>query len=171
VSVVEHDAILAVDQTVVALERLAAPLYPEDDDRFYGLEPLPLGQFFAGMEAVGQCMGRSFLDVGCGIGTKIHLARMLGWQNVAGIDRYALYVAKARRLCPWADIQVCDAATFARYDEFDVVYMYRPCIADDDERELEQLVTSRMRPGAVAFFAQGIAEGLGEPLAQDVWRV
>lgn len=167
----EHDALTAADQTLQAVERLVAPPHPEDAHGLYGWEPLPLPLFLTGMRAIGAAGPRRFLDAGCGIGTKVHLARMLGWQNVAGLERHRPYAEIAARLCPWAHIALGDARTFEGYDGFDVVYSYRLCVDDDAQRSLERLISSRMRSGTVAFFPQGLCDDLGDPLAADVWRV
>ncbi len=104
------------------------------------------------------CNGR-FLDVGCGIGTKLLLARFLGWGDVTGIELRPEYGEVARRLCPEADVFVADAFEWDGYGEFDVVFMYRPCIPDDLERHLEDRVLSLMKPNAHAFFGQPVVEG------------
>lgn len=168
-----HDPLLAADQTLQALEALWAPPHPDwAGEKFYGREALPLPAFIDGMSVVGEPSNRSFLDVGCGVGSKVHLTRMLGWTYLCGFDIYAPYVEAARILCPWpeCDLSVCDAYEFTEYTKYDVVYMYRLCVDDKEEKELEHFIASRMKPGSLAFFPHGVAE-VGRSLGCDVWEV
>lgn len=171
-TLVAHEGLLALDQTLQAVEALWAPRHPDwASEQFYGREPLPASNFLAGIGVLGAAQGRTFLDVGCGVGTKMHLVRMLGWDYISGLDRYEPYVSAAHDLCPWAKIWTDEATTCDRYSEFDVVYMYRLCVSEEDEIALEKLIVSRMKPGALAFFGQAVTRDLGEPLGHDVWRI
>jgi SAM-dependent methyltransferase len=181
---IEHDGLTALDHLGRILERawVPPPSGPTEDppERFYNWIPLPLTAYLDGMNVIGAPAGRSLLEIGCGIGSKLLLARLLGWDRLTGLELRREYVEVARELTIWAGdncriepgppLLVGDAFEFDRYDEYDVVYMYRPCIEDEHEAALERLIASRMRPGAVAFFAQGVVP-LGEPLGRDVWRI
>lgn len=74
-----------------------------------------------------------FLDVGCGIGDKVMIAKELGF-DAHGIE-------KDKKLFKIADkylfnIKNIDAFGFDDYDKFDVIYMYKPY---EDEKKLKQL--------------------------------
>jgi SAM-dependent methyltransferase len=74
-----------------------------DQELFYAWEPYDIESFLSLLDIAIPKMhiplfGRgSFLDVGCGIGTKCLLAEQRGL-NAEGIERVPEYVAEARRL-------------------------------------------------------------------------
>lgn len=122
-----------------------------DADVWHAYDPLPFWLFLDGIRAATHlATGRRFLDVGCGIGDKLALMHHLGWQ-VAGIDRHPPYVDAARELVPEADVSCGDAMDADSFDA-DLVYMYRPAVADALEERLEAHVLERIRPGTVCFF-------------------
>lgn len=161
---VRHDPALAVDQTVMRLE--AGWFTPHGDDAGFDLHPLPMGEFLAGMAVCGE-PGR-FVDLGCGVGTKLAVAHFLGWQ-VSGVERHADYAAAARRLVPEADVVVGDAWD-VELDGFDVVYSYRLCVALAAQQVLNAAIVARMRPGGLFFCAGSDPVGL-KPVGLGVWRV
>lgn len=158
------DSALAVDQTVMRLESLL--FTPHGDDDGFDLHSLPLREFLAGMAACAP--PGSFLDLGCGIGTKLVLARMLGW-DVTGVERHGDYAKVARRLVPEATITVGDAWT-AELGSFDIVYSYRLMVDLDAQHALNRSIAHRMRPGALYFCPGSDPAGL-EPVGPSVWRV
>jgi hypothetical protein len=92
-----------------------------------------------------------FLDVGCGLGTKVTIAGMLGF-DAYGLEvnpRYAEIagecVGKSRILC-------CDGISFPSYKDFDVIYFYNPTPAGD----LETVIINRARKGAIIYHAIGL---------------
>lgn len=138
---------------------------------FYGYEPLPLAPFIAALEIARSLIpnGR-FLDVGCGIGTKLLLAHYLGWADVTGVELRPEYAGPARRLMPEATIVEADAFGWDGYNEFDVVYSYRLCVPDDLEIALEERIASLCRPGTLLILPMGLTKP-GVSVAPDVWRV
>jgi SAM-dependent methyltransferase len=139
------------------IERLELNWLPDDlpdTDVFHSYIPLPVSAFLQGYEAIEPSVpGRRFLDVGCGIGTKLLLMHLLGWE-VAGIELYEPYARAARELIPEASITVADVfdlLTPATFADADVVYMYRPCRFRDRELALERQVLGLLRPGAVLW--------------------
>lgn len=149
---VTHAPLMAVDQTLQRLEEIVAPRFP--DDVFYDLVSLPMPDFVHGMDEIGDARGRRFLDVGCGIGTKLAAAFFLGWGDLTGIELRPSYAATARLVCPEASIVVEDAFACTGYGAFDVIYMYRPCIEDADQDRLEEWIIAQLRPGTTLFWPQ-----------------
>lgn len=135
-----------------ALDRLERGWYfaVRQDGYSYPYMPLPLVDFLAGLEAArAAAKGRRYLEVGCGIGTKLAIAALLGL-DAHGIDWDERYVAIARHLCPEATIEVADARAY-EYGAFDVVYSYRPFVDEAAQIELERHLADSMRPGSVLF--------------------
>jgi SAM-dependent methyltransferase len=143
------DSWAALQGLTTALEALVLP-EPPDDSVWYGWEPLPLLDFIEGITMCRDALGpgeHRFLDVGCGIGDKLVLARALGFE-VHGIERHAPYAAVARDTFDVsAEVEWADA--YERYDEHDVVYCNR--LARDESRQttLGDLIADRMRPGSL----------------------
>lgn len=161
-----HDTATTLDQTV---QRLEAGWYtPHGDDTGFDLHSLPVHEFLAGLAACGE-PGR-FVDLGCGVGTKLLIAHLLGWQT-HGVERHADYAAAARRLVPEATVAVGDAWQ-ADLAGFDVVYSYRLMVDLDAQHELNASIVKRMSPGALFFCAGSDPDGL-EPVTagSSVWRV
>jgi SAM-dependent methyltransferase len=140
----------AVHQTMWRLERRWDPLPIPNAHVHHAYDPLPLALFLPGIRRASEfTSGRRFLDVGCGIGSKLVLMHYLGWET-AGIDRHEPYLDAARELVPEADLTLADAFDLDSF-ETDVLYMYRPMVSDADEDRLEAHVLSRLRPGTVCF--------------------
>ena len=166
-ALVRHDPALAVDQ---ALQRLESLLYePHGDDTGFDLHSLPMHEFLMGMSVCGQ-PGR-FMDLGCGIGTKMLVALMLGWE-VEGVERHDDYAEVARRLLPDSFIDTWDIWRngMPNLTSFDVVYSYRLMTDLDDQHELNRRIVKRMRPGALYFCAGSEPQGCDE-VGHGVWRV
>jgi len=105
-----------------------------------------------------------FLEIGCGIGTKCELARLLG-MKASGIDLLPEYVDLAKQVYPactfWhANAFECD------FQSFDVVYYHVPFFDDDLVRQLEDRVLSHIRQGAVLIVTR-ISETMANDRAGD----
>ncbi len=166
-TVTQHDPMTALWLLVDRLEQAWLPPYP-DSDEFYGWVPMVTTTFIdvmmkikAEIEAETHASGTNgrFLEVGCGIGSKLLLARFLGWGDVTGIELRPEYAEVARHLCPEADVFEADAFEWDGYGDFDLVFMNRPCIPDELERRLEERVLSLMTSGSYAFFGQPVVVG------------
>jgi SAM-dependent methyltransferase len=134
------------------LDKLEARLLPDppDDETWYGWEPCPLYDFVEGIAVCRHALGpgeHSFLDVGCGIGDKLALARALGW-NATGIERHPPYAQTAVELFG-VPVETCWAGDYERYVDHDVIYCYRLSRDDAPQVALNDLIASRMRPGAL----------------------
>lgn len=115
---------------------------------FWDWQPADLGVFARLLAAaVPHCPpGRTFCDVGCGIGTKCLLAEAAGIP-AAGIDRVPEYLAEAARL--GVAVTLADARTYRRYRSHGIVYVNHPLRDSAAEEVLERYIHAEMAPGAV----------------------
>lgn len=119
--------------------------------------------------SVAQGRGRTFLDVGCGIGLKVlqaaqmvHAADGLDYRDeAADIARRVLDHDTSRR----SRIFVADALNFDDYGDYDIVYCYKPLSDPALMRQLERRILAQVRPGTVLVFPHleflALAEDLG----------
>jgi SAM-dependent methyltransferase len=78
-----------------------------------------------------------FLDVGCGIGTKLALARSYFGQ-IRGVEICKSYAEFANSKLLYGDkVEIIDGRDYAKYDEADVIYMYSPFANPALQVELE----------------------------------
>lgn len=121
------------------------------NDVWHAYDPLPFWEFLAGIRIASELTeGRRFLDLGCGIGTKLAIMHGLGW-DVTGVEHHAPYVEAARELIPEASVHLGDICDLVPI-EADLVYMYRPAVSDDLEAEVERVVLDWGKPGTVMFW-------------------
>ncbi len=115
---------------------------------FDGWMPSDVAQFLVLLiESIVEAPGRGFLEIGCGPGTKMMLARDLFGLDVTGFDRVPEFVDAARG--HGLNAGVCDAFDFQAYAKFDIVFLNQPFRDPGTERELERLVFRKIRRGAV----------------------
>lgn len=134
--------------TVRQLERVWQKRVPPADQRYTPWMPSDVAQFLVLLvEAMAEAPGDRFLEVGCGPGTKMLLARELFGLDVHGFDRVPEYVDAAQEHS--LDVFLQDALTYRDYGKFDIVFLNRPCRDAVLERELERKVWQQMRRGAV----------------------
>lgn len=94
-----------------------------------------------------------FLDVGCGGGTKV-LAASVYFPECHGLEYDPEYVAAAEHLFKRTANTDChvfegDGRVFDGYDQYDVIYFYRPMREDKLLIEMENQVFETARPGTV----------------------
>ncbi|NNE52594.1 MAG: class I SAM-dependent methyltransferase [Sulfitobacter sp.] len=94
-----------------------------------------------------------FLDVGCGGGLKV-LSALRYFPKAEGFDFDPAYVAAGQRLMQMSPDLDCtifqqDALTFDRYQEYDVIYFYRPISDEPLLIEMERRIAEHARPGTV----------------------
>ena len=118
----------------------------------YRYIPLPLGIFVSQISAVVDYTNPynypSWIDVGCGIGTKVLLAQHMGF-NAHGIDLNRRYVALARRLTRQNHKIILGNALEHDYSGYDVIYFYKPFKNDYLEEQLEAHLIGTAQPGAI----------------------
>jgi trans-aconitate methyltransferase len=100
-------------------------------------------------EALPETYGNRFLDVGCGLGTKMMLAEELFGLDVHGIER-SPELAKAARE-HWLTVDEADALTWDGYGDIDIIFLNRPFSDQALEAQLEDRVWQEMKPGAVVI--------------------
>jgi len=87
-----------------------------------------------------------FLDVGCGIGDKVLIAKELGF-DAHGIEKDEKLFKIADIYLP--NIQNIDAFDFEDYDKFDVIYAYHPFKDEEKQKALVDLINSKKREDAI----------------------
>jgi SAM-dependent methyltransferase len=123
-------------------------------------------------ECIPEMKGRKFLDVGCGPGTKMLLAKQFYGLNVHGIE---LNPAMACVAFKEGSVKTCDALQVpaGTYRAFDLIWLYRPFRDPQLEEELEARITDEMKPGAI--LAGGAWEHCpaeyGWPPVMDDWEL
>jgi len=106
-----------------------------------------------------------FLEVGCGIGTKCEIARLIGME-ATGIDILPEYINIAQQIYP--DCAFLHANAFEYdYNRFDAVYYHVPFFNDDLVQQLEDRVLSQLPIGAVLIVTR-ISEALARLLEENV---
>ena len=98
-------------------------------------------------EALPEITGDKFLDVGCGVGTKMMLAEEIFDLDVHGIERVPEYVKEARGR--GLTVTEADARGWNGYGDYDIIFFNRPFFSQEMQAELEQQVWDDMKPGAV----------------------
>jgi hypothetical protein len=159
-------ALAATLHEVTRLDRqwMASPA-GRDDPRSTPWMPFPLFDFIALVaEALPEAPDDQFLEVGCGCGTRMLIARELFGLDVHGIDRVPAYVEQARELGLKAG--VADALGWDQYGKFGLLWFNRPFRDPAMQRQLEAQVWAGMAPGAVV-----IAANLESPPPRGWWPV
>ena len=135
--------------TVRQLERAWQKRVPSaSSDRYTPWMPSDVAQYLVLLvEAMAEAPGDRFLEVGCGPGTKMLLARDLFGLEVHGFDRVPEYVEAAKE--HHLEVAVQDALSYQDYGKYDIVFLNRPCREPTLERELERTVWAKMRRGSV----------------------
>lgn len=119
----------------------------------YGWEPFPISRFY-NMLILAMSHNRGpFLDVGCGIGTKVLLASQVGIE-AQGIELFPEYVAEAERL--GVKVEQADARSYGRYGEFGIIYINHPLRDIEEEDKLERHIQRQMVPGSVLIAVNNI---------------
>lgn len=132
--------------------------------------PFPVGEFTSFMiEIVAEANGQKLLDVGCGPGPLLDIAEALFGMTTYGIEVDEVMAARAgANHLVWH----MDALEFPRYDELDIIWLYRPFRDSEKELELEQMILRGMKPGAI--IAGGAWEmpqpPAGWPIIVDDWE-
>lgn len=164
-----REPLLALGELVDRLERGWYGAEFWDDPREHIYAPWPIKEFVTALSTVREATENvAYLEVGCGIGSKLVLAAFMGF-DVTGIEKRERYVAVARHLCPEARVEVAEARGYG-YRAFDVIYCYRPFVDDDLEAALEAEITAGSRPGTILILPDRDPGPSWQRLAPNVWR-
>lgn len=118
--------------------------------------PYPAAEFLLLLEtALPVVPVATFLDVGCGIGTKCMMAVQHGLA-AAGVEIVPAYIAEACRR--GVHVFRADARTWDGYGGcWGVVYVNHPLAGDADEAVLERRIQAEMPPGSVLITVNSAA--------------
>jgi SAM-dependent methyltransferase len=131
-----------------------------------GWFPYPPADFIAMLaEAMPAAQGPRFLDVGCGPGTKLRLARAMFSLDVAGLEIAPEMAAAARE----AGLKVAenDARSWMGYGAADIIFMNRPVVPLGN---LERHIMRLMKPGAILMSVNGTTspgQSMGWPVVSE----
>jgi SAM-dependent methyltransferase len=137
---------------LVDLERQWIGQIPRNKEN-WDWQPYPLESFIDMAKVVADAFPAgvvpTFLDPGCGIGTKVFVAKELfGWE-ACGFDIVPEYInAGHEKLDLNSHVALGDVDMFRHYDIFDIVYLSRPFRDDKREYAYECKVQEAMKPGA-----------------------
>ncbi len=108
----------------------------------------PADFLWIAFECIPEMKGREFLDVGCGPGTKMLLARHFFGLEPSGIE---IDPDMARAAQVHGGVRTADALLVAGglYGNFDLIWLYRPFRDIAREAELEARIMDEMKPGAI----------------------
>lgn len=164
----DHPAVVTVMEALYSTYAAVGRYLQIEDPGGYTAIPWSEFQFVAGLRECHALLGgrptASLLDVGCGLGQKLRIARAMGFQP-EGLDHNQHYCNIATGSgCP---VHCCDAYTFDRYHKFDVIYFYLPRRAhyssevpeDRLERHLENVIFQKALSGTVLFPANHNVSG------------
>jgi SAM-dependent methyltransferase len=95
----------------------------------------------------------SFVEAGCGIGTKLYLAKHKYNMMEYGYEINPEYIAKCHELDVKAELRDLSADPVPTWAAYDIVYTCRPFKDDVFNKKWEKSVQDAMRPGAVLIGA------------------
>ena len=89
-----------------------------------------------------------FFEAGCGIGTKLYIAKYQFGLDELGWELFPEYIEQAKKL--GVNVEQHDLrAEEPNWREYDIIFVSRPFKDDQEERNLETRIQRCMRPGAV----------------------
>jgi len=134
-----------------------------DTGRHWPYVGCDLDRFYDTLTEVGERLGclpntveffnitptKKFLDIGCGTGLTLHIARALGF-DAYGLetDPTTLKLLDATH-GRTKHVLVEDALSFKKYGDFQVLFMYRPFRDEQVQLQLEQRVMASMQKNAI----------------------
>jgi SAM-dependent methyltransferase len=134
---------------IAALERDWLGRFPRlrDQEEFHGWEPYDLTGFGYLLDlAIPRARSLSFLDAGCGIGTKCLLAAAAGLA-AEGVEHVPEYAAQARAL--GITVHEADVRGWPDYGRFGVVYVNCPLKDETAGAQFEKWLYGELAPAAV----------------------
>lgn len=148
--------------------------------------PLPMEQFATQMEVLEGLMGArnsdlKFIDVGCGLGTKMVAANAILHCQVFGIEKDPKYVRIARQLLGGKGSRyqskipshaIRGDALKHSYKPYDIIYFYCPMLCDKLQVKLEQRIIATAKKGAyiLANLKKDRQAWESDPRVRRVWK-
>lgn len=114
-----------------------------------------------------------FLDIGCGLGSKVLLASSLDGIQSFGLEVNEEYVKFAKNLVDGGDKKIItgNCITFKKYQDFEILHFYTPLSNQTLEVKFENRLYKQIVPGSVVI-ANGSALGhLRKPLPNDIHEI
>jgi len=132
------------------LEFTVGQVFADTDEFCYPNASFSVLQFIAHLRLIkSRCeQNLRFLDVGCGLGSKVGIAQSLGF-DAYGLEINPYYAAIASEQVGPNRILCTDAVGFCDYGKFDVIYFYNPMVSD----EIEQSIMASAKMGAIVYHA------------------
>lgn len=157
---------------ITTLERFITPQIDKalkDKSGEYGYISLHYDSFMKQMEVMKGCVEHDkkveFVDVGCGIGSKLAYIKNIGYGypsfNLHGIEITPEYAEVAKKLVPTANIIIGNALE-QDYSKYDVIYFYCPLRDHKLETQLEKRIITTSKPGAII---------MANLYQHDLWRM
>lgn len=152
--------------TEYALEQLAGNSFCKKSysDNSFQYVPLPINEFLFYIEYSSNLFEETkkldpksnvnFIDVGCGIGTKLVLVSDL-FRKVTGIEINSDYSKISRILARTRqniNVITKDALKFKKYKDFDIIYFYRPFRSSILQEKLENKIFEESKEGCIMVF-------------------
>ena len=98
---------------------------------------------------------KHFLDVGCGYGHIVSLANSIGFSSY-GIDIQSSEKLKSHSVSQQIEYN-CDAFSFKRYDDYDVIFFYQPISNAQLCAQMYEYVVKSSKKGTI-FLVEGHTE-------------
>lgn len=132
------------------LEFTVGQVFADTDEFCYPNASFSVLQFIAQLRLIKSRCDQTtrFLDVGCGLGSKVGIALSLGF-DAYGIEINPYYAAIASEHVGTNRILCTDAVGFCNYANFDVIYFYNPMVSDD----IEQAIMANAKMGTIVYHA------------------
>lgn len=92
--------------------------------------------------------GVSFIDVGCGIGNILLMAEVMDF-TVFGIEKDEYPYKIARKLMGEESVAQDDIWAFKRFNDFDVIYYFRPFSEKMQQVAFEHMIEEQLKPGGI----------------------
>ena len=149
------------DQLLEVLYRLELAVANQQSTRKNEWEYIPYSHsvFFNHIKEYASPKSK-FLEVGCGIGTKLYMMyKFIGMYDVTGIEINSNLVKLAHSMFDDEPIKVLhqDALTFENYGDYDVIYSYSPI---KGSKKLFEIIKEQMKPGATFHFTKFYSDNI-----------
>jgi SAM-dependent methyltransferase len=150
--------VLNTEQAISLLYRLeiavGQTVKPRENE--WGYIPYAYGHFASAIKEF-TTPDSKYLEVGCGLGTKLLIARnIVGIKDVTGLEIQQDLLTIAKSMI-WKDEKIKllhqDAATYKDYRKYDLIYTYEPIDSLSSKIDLKDIIQRKMKKGAILLYA------------------